>query len=85
MPLQNCAYASGIEGSATQCCPSSSGQDFNFALLPYDHWWRRHRRAFSQHIPSIVPPEYSLIQQQYVFIFLQKLLTDPAGLCDHIR
>jgi len=25
------------------------GWDFNFAMLTYDQWWRRHRRVFHEH------------------------------------
>ncbi|RPD77552.1 cytochrome P450 [Lentinus tigrinus ALCF2SS1-7] len=62
-----------------------SGQSFNFALFPYNHWWRRHRRVFSQHVPPTVPEEQLLLQEQYVGLFLRKLLTSPAGFRDHIR
>ncbi len=62
-----------------------SGQGFNFAFFPYDQWWRRHRRIFSQCIPTIVPKEQLLVQQQYATLFLKKLLHNPADFCDHIR
>ncbi|RDX53567.1 cytochrome P450 [Lentinus brumalis] len=62
-----------------------SGQGFNFAFFPYDQWWRRHRRIFSQCIPTIVPNEQLLVQQQYATLFLKKLLHNPADFCDHIR
>ncbi|TFK78806.1 hypothetical protein K466DRAFT_506694 [Polyporus arcularius HHB13444] len=64
-----------------------SGQGFNFAFFPYNHWWRRHRRVFSQHIPSTrpIPDEQLSIQYQCASLFLRKMLTDPGGLRDHIR
>ncbi|RPD62677.1 cytochrome P450 [Lentinus tigrinus ALCF2SS1-7] len=62
-----------------------SGQGFNFAFFPYDHRWRRHRRVFSQHIPSTVPQEQISIQRQYASLFLRKLHENPADLRDHIR
>ncbi|KAI0693303.1 cytochrome P450 [Cerioporus squamosus] len=62
-----------------------AGQGFNFAFFPYGHWWRRHRRVFSQYIPTIVPNEQFLVQQQYASLFLRKLLHNPAGLRDHIH
>ncbi|TFK82000.1 CyP450 monooxygenase [Polyporus arcularius HHB13444] len=62
-----------------------SGQGFNFAFFPYDQWWRRHRRIFSQCIPTTVPKEQLLVQQDYAALFLKKLLQNPTDFCDHIR
>ncbi|KAI0741780.1 cytochrome P450 [Daedaleopsis nitida] len=61
-----------------------SGQDFNFALMPYGHQWREHRREFSQQF-STVTELHEHIQRTSAQLFLFKLLKDPENLLSHIR
>ncbi|KAI0693295.1 CyP450 monooxygenase [Cerioporus squamosus] len=62
-----------------------SGQESNFAVQPYGQWWKRHRRAFWRHFLPAASEKYLDMQQDAARVFLQKLLTNPTRLSEHIR
>ncbi|PPQ65419.1 hypothetical protein CVT24_011500 [Panaeolus cyanescens] len=64
-----------------------SGLDIDMALLPYNQWWRRHRRAFHEHFNSNVVAKYQLepVQLRGARKFLQQLLETPDDFLHHIR
>ncbi|KAJ8474077.1 hypothetical protein ONZ51_g7462 [Trametes cubensis] len=61
-----------------------SGQEVNFAVLPYGEWWRRHRRAFWHHFNPGVISRYLSIQREGAHKFLASVLTSPYGMKTNI-
>ncbi|KAF8632647.1 hypothetical protein AX17_004780 [Amanita inopinata Kibby_2008] len=59
--------------------------DFNFFLLSYGTWWRRHRRAFHDYFHPNVVSKYHPVQIREVRAFLRRLLTTPEDFSEHIR
>lgn len=53
--------------------------------MPYNQWWRRHRRAFWYHYNPQASLEYRPVQRAFAHTFLEKLLENPAQLIQHIR
>ncbi|KAI0821983.1 cytochrome P450 [Trametes gibbosa] len=53
-----------------------SGQDLNFAVIPYGQWWRRHRRAFWQQFHPGMLNKYLPVQRVWAHKFIASL---PAG------
>lgn len=63
----------------------SIGWDYNFALIPYGPWWRRHRRAFHEYFGSKKLPQYLPVQVRHVRGFLRRLLASPEDFLLHTR
>ena len=61
------------------------GWDFNFGLVSYGMWWRRHRKSFHQHLNINVVSKYQPIQKREVHAFLRRLLDTPDNFLHHIR
>ncbi|KAI0647812.1 CyP450 monooxygenase [Trametes meyenii] len=61
------------------------GWEWDFGFMPYGQVWRQHRRLFWQHFHPGVVAKYHSIQREASGKFLQRLLTSPARLEDHIR
>ncbi|KAI0333736.1 cytochrome P450 [Cubamyces sp. BRFM 1775] len=61
-----------------------SGQDVNFAVLPYGEWWRRHRRSFWQQFNPNVTSRYLSIQREGAHKFLASILASPSRLRTNI-
>ncbi|EKM77775.1 hypothetical protein AGABI1DRAFT_121852 [Agaricus bisporus var. burnettii JB137-S8] len=61
------------------------GWDYNFALIPYGPWWRRHRRAFHEYFGSKKLPQYLPVQVRHVRGFLRRLLASPEDFLSHTR
>ncbi|PIL24685.1 cytochrome P450 [Ganoderma sinense ZZ0214-1] len=59
--------------------------DFNFSGMAYGTWWRRHRRAFWQEFHPAAVSAYLPAQRQGARRFLNKLLTSPSKLREHVR
>jgi len=59
--------------------------DFNFGLIPYGHWWRRHRRAFHEHFHPNVVKKYHPIQIREARALIARLLESPKNFRHHIR
>lgn len=64
---------------------SSMNYGFNFLLLPYGHWWRRHRRVFNEHFRASVVSKYQPVQAREIRAFLNRLLQSPERFVLHIR
>ncbi|KAI0670955.1 CyP450 monooxygenase [Trametes maxima] len=62
-----------------------SGQDFNFAFMPYGQWWRRHRRTLWQHFHRRAAVQYQPTQRDKTYEFLFKLLKTPLRLDTHLK
>ncbi|KAI0643150.1 CyP450 monooxygenase [Trametes meyenii] len=62
-----------------------SGQDFNFAFMPYGEWWRRHRRTLWQHFHRRAATKYQPTQKNKTLEFLYKLLKTPSRLDTHLK
>ncbi|KAH9476133.1 Cytochrome P450 monooxygenase COX2 [Psilocybe cubensis] len=58
--------------------------DFNFGMLPYGQWWRRHRRSFKDHFNPEAIVNYRPIQLRSARSFLHRLLISPERFLDHI-
>ncbi|KAI0667766.1 CyP450 monooxygenase [Trametes maxima] len=61
------------------------GWEWDFGFMPYGQLWRQHRRLFWQHFHPGVVSKYHSIQRKASGKFLQRLLSSPAQLEDHIR
>ncbi|KAF5353990.1 hypothetical protein D9756_007074 [Leucocoprinus leucothites] len=61
------------------------GWDYNWGLIPYNAWWRRHRRAFHQFINSNQLPVYLPTQVKHVRAFLRRILDKPDDVFHHSR
>ena len=61
------------------------GWNFNFGLLPYNMWWRRHRKSFHQYFNINAVSKYRPIQRREVHAFLRRLLDTPDKFLHHIR
>ncbi|KAH9483138.1 Cytochrome P450 monooxygenase COX2 [Psilocybe cubensis] len=59
--------------------------DYNMAMLPYGQWWRRHRRAFTEHFHHNIVWKYQPTQLRETRAFLHRLLTTPENFMHHIR
>jgi hypothetical protein len=59
--------------------------DFNFGLLPYGLWWRRHRRSFHNFFDIKAVSKYETIQRREVHAFLRRLLDTPDNFLHHVR
>ncbi|KAF5327469.1 hypothetical protein D9619_004649 [Psilocybe cf. subviscida] len=64
---------------------SLMGCDYNFGLMPYGPWWRRHRRLFIEHFNESVLWKYLPLQAKETRAFLNRLLQSPEKFMDHIR
>ena len=63
----------------------SSGHDISLAFMPYNQWWRRHRRAFWQYFNHDMTVKYQPVQRAVTHEFLGMLLEDPSQLIDYIQ
>lgn len=61
------------------------GWDYNFGLIPYGTWWRRHRRAFHEYFNSTQLPKYLPTQVKHIRAFLRRLLATPDDFLLHSR
>ncbi|KAH9476135.1 Cytochrome P450 monooxygenase COX2 [Psilocybe cubensis] len=59
--------------------------DFNFSLIPYGQWWRRHRRLFNEHFHHKAVVNYQPIQLREARALLHRLLLSPEHFMDHIH
>ncbi|KAF9442056.1 cytochrome P450 [Macrolepiota fuliginosa MF-IS2] len=59
------------------------GWHYNWALLPYGTWWRRHRRAFHQYFHPNRVSTYHPIQLKCIRGYLRRLLSDPEDFLSH--
>ncbi|KAF9457428.1 cytochrome P450 [Collybia nuda] len=61
------------------------GWDFNLVFMPYDPWWRRHRRTFHENFHAGMVHKYQPIQLRETHAFLRRLLVNPRNFMHHIR
>ena len=59
--------------------------DFNFSLLPYGVWWRKHRKSFHQYFNINAVSKYMPVQRREVHAFLRRLLDTPDNFLHHIQ
>jgi len=59
--------------------------DFNFGLIPYGQWWRRHRRVFHEHFHPNAIRKYQPVQAREAHAFIKRLLESPKKFKQHIR
>lgn len=67
--------------------PVSNRMDWGYAMamIPYGHWWRRHRRAFHQHFNMTMIHKYQDIQVREARAFLRRLLRSPDDFMHHAQ
>ncbi|KAJ3573488.1 hypothetical protein NP233_g2405 [Leucocoprinus birnbaumii] len=61
------------------------GWDYNWGLIPYNAWWRRHRRAFHQFMNTNQLPVYLPTQIKHIRAFLRRILEAPDRFFHHSR
>jgi cytochrome P450 len=61
------------------------GCGYNFGLMAYGSWWRKHRRTFSEHFNENAVWKYMPIQAKETRGFLNRLLDAPEEVMMHIR
>ncbi|KIK65275.1 hypothetical protein GYMLUDRAFT_38707 [Collybiopsis luxurians FD-317 M1] len=58
---------------------------WNFAFMRDDDWWKLHRKTFHQYFQRSSMAEYYEIQRTRTGSLVQKLMTSPKDLFQHIR
>ncbi|KAJ6473901.1 cytochrome P450 [Mycena sanguinolenta] len=61
------------------------GWDFNFAIMNYTPWYRRHRKAFHEFFNPTAVQRYQDIQYREVEALLKRLEESPERFLQHIR
>ncbi|KAF9450374.1 cytochrome P450 [Macrolepiota fuliginosa MF-IS2] len=61
------------------------GWGYNFGLIPYGSWWRRHYRLFHDHYGADKLVKFQPTMLKTTRSFLRRLLSNPEGFLHHTR